>query len=377
MTGANFRARPGGSLDNRPLPRRTFGAMPRSTTRASLAALATASVLVLAACGGHDKPAAAPPSPSPPSPSPTAAPPPPPPPPCPLTGKQPTKRQSRSRPALAVKIDNVDIARPQTGIDKADIVFEETVEGGLTRLFAIFQCDRAAVLGPVRSARTTDSDLIQLLKKAVFGYSGANGQVNRRIHSTPGAVALSYDANGGLFYRSGRRPAPHNVYTSTSALVKAGLARTHKLKPPPPMFVYSRKMSAHKRVRSISLRWSGFASAAWGWHGGRWNRTQNGSRDMLVGGHRVGATNVIVMRIKTRFLGLHDVLGNASPDDVITGQGRVWVFRNGRLIGGHWRHKHHSSALKLIDARGHQIALAPGRTWIELLPPSGSLSFHR
>jgi len=296
---------------------------------------------------------------------------------CPLTGRPPTKAQNRTRPALAVKIDNVDIARPQTGIDRADIIFEETVEGGLTRLFAIFQCDRAAVLGPVRSARTTDSDLIQLLKKAVFGYSGANSRVNRRIHSTPGAVALSYDANGGLFYRSGSRPAPHNVYTSTWKLVRAGLARNHKLKPPPPMFVYSPKMSAHKHVRSISLRWSGFASAAWGWSGRRWNRTQNGSRDMLVGGHRLGANNVIVMRIKTRFLGLRDVLGNASPDDVITGQGRVWVFRNGQLIRGRWRHKHHSSALRLIGGGGHQIALAPGRTWIELLPPNGSLIVHR
>jgi len=300
-----------------------------------------------------------------------------PPPACPLTGRPPTKDEKRDRPALAVKIDNVDIARPQAGIDRADIVFEETVEGGLTRLFAIFQCDRAAVIGPVRSARTTDSDLLRLLKTPVFGYSGANNRVNQRIHATRGAVVLSYDANGGLFYRSGSRPAPHNVYTSTSTLVKAALDRHHKLKPPPPMFIYSSKTSAKTPARSIALRWSGFASAGWAWTGKAYARTQNNSADMLAGGHRVFADNVIVMRIKTRFLGLHDVLGNASPDDVITGQGRVWVFRDGRLILGHWKHKRVNSALKLINSGGRQIALSPGRTWIELLPSPGTIAFHR
>jgi hypothetical protein len=349
--------------------------MPRTASRRSLAAISAAALLALAACGGHSKPAASP-TPTPTSPSATPVPPAAPAT-CPLTGKVPTKDQRRDRPVLAVKIDNVDIARPQTGIDRADIIFEETVEGGLTRLFAVFQCDKSAVIGPVRSARTTDSDLIRLFKKAIFGYSGANSRVNARINSTKGAVPLSYDSNGGLYYRNNSRPAPHNVYTSTSTLVKAGLARNHTLKAPPPLFSYSKSTAARKVVHSISLRWSGFSSAAWGWTGKAWNRTQNGSPDVLVGGHRLSVDNVVVMRIKTRFLGLRDVLGNASPDDVITGQGRVWVFRNGGLVIGHWRHKHVTSRLKLIDNRGHRIALAPGRTWIELLPTAGTISFHR
>ena len=289
----------------------------------------------------------------------------------------PTGGQLRTRPTLAVKIDNVDIARPQSGIDHADIIFEETVEGGLTRLFAVFQCDNAPVIGPVRSARTTDSDLIQLFKKAIFGFSGANSRVNAKIYATRGAVPLSYDANGGLYYRNNSRPAPHNVYTSTSTLVKAGLARNKTLKAPPPLFVYAKRTAAKTVVHSISLRWSGFASAAWSWTGKAWNRSMNGSPDVLVGGHRLSVDNVVVMRIKTRFLGLRDVLGNASPDDVITGQGRVWVFRNGRLILGHWRHKFASTRLKLIDSHGKQIRLAPGHTWVELLPPGANLSFSR
>jgi hypothetical protein len=342
--------------------------------------VAVASLLALAACGGHDKKPAAAPSPTLTSASPTTPPARPPkaaPKTCPLTGKVPTGDQLRTRPTLAVKIDNVDIARPQSGIDHADIIFEETVEGGLTRLFAVFQCDNAPVIGPVRSARTTDSDLIQLFKHAIFGYSGANSAVNNRIYHTRGAAPFSYDANGGLYYRNNSRPAPHNVYTSTSTLVKAGLARNKNLHAPPPLFLYDKKTRAKTVVRHIQLRWSGFASAAWNWTGKAWNRSQNGTPDVLVGGHRLSVDNVIVMRITTRYLGLHDVLGNASPDDVITGHGRVYVFRNGRLILGHWQHKYASGALKLLDSSGKQIRLAPGHTWVELLPGGGSLSFQR
>ena len=352
--------------------------MSRTASRTSVAAVAVASLLALAACGGHDKKPAAAPSPSVTSAAPTTPPPAPKAAPatCPLTGKVPGKTQRRDRPALAVKIDNVDIARPQTGLDKADIVFEETVEGGLTRLFAIFQCNTASVIGPVRSARTTDSDLARLLRTAVFGYSGANGQVNARMHNTKGVIALSYDANGSLYYRSGSRPAPHNVYTSTTRLVQAGRERSKKLKPPPAMFHYSAKTNAHQVVHSISLRWSGFTSAAWGWNGHSYNRTQNGSPDYLVGGKRVAVENVIVMRIKTRYLGLHDVLGNASPDDVIIGSGHLWVFRNGKMIRGRWVHKTAGSGLRLLHG-SKPIALSPGHTWVELLPASGSVSYRR
>src|SRR3954447_1343617 len=145
--------------------------MPSRLIRIGSALLASG--LVLAACGGGHKapkPAATSASPTP-SPSPTATPvaar-------CPLTGVPPQSGQDIHRPALAVKIDNINAARPQAGIDHADVVVEELVEGGLTRLFAVFQCDSASSVGPVCSARTSDADLLALLHGSVFGFSGAN-----------------------------------------------------------------------------------------------------------------------------------------------------------------------------------------------------------
>ena len=232
------------------------------------------------------------------------------------------------------------------------------------------------MIGPVRSARTTDSDLIRLFGKAVFGYSGANGRVNAIINRTPGAVALSYDRYGGLFHRSGSRPAPHNVYTSTSTLVQAALRNHPHLKAPRRLFAYARTTKAGTKARSLYIRWSGFASAGWGWNGQVWRRSQNGRPDMLVSGHRVGAANVVVMQIKTRYMGLHDVLGNPSPDDVVTGSGKVYVFRSGRMIIGKWTRHTARSKLRLRDGKGRALRLAPGRTWIELLPPQGSLTHN-
>jgi hypothetical protein len=331
---------------------------------------------VLAACsGGSSAPKASPTSASPSAtsarPKPVAAPAT-----CPLTGKPPTKNEDLHRVPLAVKIDNIDLARPQAGINHADLIIEETVEGGLTRLFAVFQCDGSGVIGPVRSARTTDAYLLRLFHgNVVFGYSGSSPKVARDITAQSHAVLLSYDANGSLFYRSSSRPAPHNVYTSTERLLKAGVARKKHMHAPRPFFKYAATAPKGRRVKDIALRWSGYASAGWTWTGHHWNRIQNGTPDMLASGQRASAANVVVMRIKTRYLGLHDVLGNASPDDVVTGKGRVWVFRNGRLIGGTWKRKTLNSPLRLIR-NGKAIPLQPGQTWIELLPSPDTISFH-
>jgi hypothetical protein len=323
-------------------------------------------MLALAACGGGSsggKPAA--------SPTTSAAPPPR----CPLTGQLPTGKQDVGRPVLAVKIDNVDVGRPQAGIDRADIVIEETVEGGLTRLFTVFQCDSAPSIGPVRSARTSDAALLRLFGHAVFGFSGANPKALKPVQETSHAVLLSYDNNPSLYHRDNSRPAPHNVFTSTQTLVDAGKKKNKSLKAPAPIFEYSDSVpAAAKPARGVSVRWSPDASAAWSWSGGRWLRTQNGTPDVLVDKKRVAATNVVLMRIKTKDTGIRDVVGNPSPDDVVTGSGRVWVLRDGKVVTGRWKRAGIGGAMTLVDKSGATIPLAPGKTWIELLPANATMS---
>jgi hypothetical protein len=341
--------------------------MPR-TTRAVSAAAATAAVLLLGACSGGSKPEAKP-SPSPttatPSPSATAKPvaat-------CPLTGKPPTKGQRLGRAALAIKIDNVSDARPQSGVDRADLVIEETVEGGLTRLMAVFQCDAVPRVGPIRSARTSDSDLLRLFNgQVVFAFSGANSRALAQVRANSHAVLLSMDAGGGYFHRDYSRPAPHNVYSSTTTLLKAGVARKKGIKAPRPVFRYGKPKAGGKAAKSASVSWP-FASAGWTWNGHAWARTQGGTPDLMTSGHRVAASNVIIMSIDVKASGLHDVLGNASPEDVVTGSGNLWLLRDGRVYKGKWKRPTAAKRLRMFDLAGRPLPLRAGRTWIELLP---------
>jgi hypothetical protein len=289
---------------------------------------------------------------------------------CPLTGAPARPGQKVHRVALAVKIDNVDEARPQSGIERADLVVEETVEGGLTRLFAVFQCSSAATVGPIRSARTSDGDLLRLLDGAVFAYSGANPKAIAPVQATSKAVLIAYDSLPQYFHRDPSRPAPHNVYSSTATLLAAGLARNHALKAPPPVFSYGQPAHRGQPAQGLALKWPG-ASAAWSWSGKAWQRTQNGSIDTVTSGKRVTAANVVVMSIEVKATGLHDVLGNASPDDVVTGSGKVWVFRDGRVIRGTWSRPDRTKPMTLTDSHGKRLLLTPGPTWIELLPRPG------
>jgi hypothetical protein len=286
---------------------------------------------------------------------------------CPLTGTPRHKGQVVKRPALAVKIDNVSEALPQTGINSADVVVEELVEGGLTRLMAIFQCDAAPTVGPIRSARISDADILALLHGSVLGYSGANPKDLPPIVAHSDAVLISQDADPQLFYRSSAKPAPHNVFSSTTKLVHAGVAKRKSLKAPKPLFSYGAIDPAAKHAHSVSMTWPA-ASAQWTWSKQGWLRTQGGSPDRLSNGAQVHATNVVVMNVRIASTGLHDVLGTPSPDDVTVGSNPVWVFRNGKMVKGTWHRSSITAGFTFRDKKGRKINLAPGRTWIELLP---------
>jgi hypothetical protein len=294
---------------------------------------------------------------------------------CPLTGLPQRKHQSASRAPLAVKIDNVSEALPQAGDNRADIVVEELVEGGLTRLMTIFQCNKAPLVGPIRSARISDAYILALLHGSVLGYSGANPADLPPIEAHGDAVLISQDADPQYFYRDNSRAAPHNVFSSTKRMLHAGLLKRPHLKAPKPLFSYGAIDPSARRAKQISINWPA-ASAVWTWSKGKWLRTQDGAPDMLANHTQVDSTNVVIMRVDIASTGLHDVLGNASPLDATVGSNPVWVLRNGKMIKGTWKRPKVTSPLTLLDSAGHVIGLAPGRTWIELLPGPDKPSRH-
>jgi hypothetical protein len=287
--------------------------------------------------------------------------------PCPLTGRPPRKgREVPDRPLLAVKIENSPDARPQAGLEKADVVFEEPVEGGLTRFIVLYHCTEAKRLGPVRSARTTDPDALAQFGWPLFAYAGANDQVQALIARSD-LVDLSYlvvDA----YVRDPSRSAPHNLYSSTRALWRAGRGDGE---PPTEVFGFSDDLDLRgKRARTAHLPFSYASDVYWSWdsRSDGWLRSHGTTPHVMESGERVRADTVVVMHVRVTLGDNRDAAGNPSPVVTLTGTGRVWVLRDGRVIAGRWERPKLSDATRFVTKSGEVIALHPGVTWVELLP---------
>jgi hypothetical protein len=322
--------------------------------------------LVAAACGGshavHKAAAASSPTQTPSAASPHVAAV------YPLTGYPATNAANARRPALSVKIDNVGDALPQAGLNHADLVTDILVEGGLTRLMATFQSQDASVIGPVRSARPVDADLVRELGGGIFAYSGAApGEIAPMINHG-NALRIVDDGSGRIFYRDYSRPAPHNLMTSTARLYGAARQIDPHLGPPPQLFHYSSAAVAGPLVRWVRLAFSSYSVCGWSWTGSNYVRSQNGAADRLADGSRVNTTNVVILSVTWSPTHIIDAAGNADPYVHVIGSGQAWVMRDGRLIVGHWTRPSYRVPMRLTDASGHVIALRPGRTWLELQP---------
>jgi len=289
----------------------------------------------------------------------------------PLTGLLVNNSPNAARPALSVKIDNVAQARPQSGLNGADVVTVELVEGGLTRLFVTFQSQDVATMGPIRSARPVDADLLHELNGGIFAYSGAaNGEIAPVIDHG-GAVRLSHDAGDPGFHVDRSRRAPDQVYGSTADFYTAGLKRGHPAAPGQ-LFTYAAQPPATggAPVPGVKMAYSNSASDAWRWDApsGHWVRAQDGSPDVTTDNGQVFTTNVVVLQVAIHGTGIFDQAHNEDPLPVVTGTGTGWVLRDGQMFQIGWARPTFNDALQLHLPSGAVMPLHPGSTWIELLP---------
>jgi hypothetical protein len=275
----------------------------------------------------------------------------------PLTGLPGTPP---NRPALVAKIDNGGPARPQTGLNAADVVIEEEVEGGLTRLAAIFHSTPSEI-GPIRSARTTDIAVVNGLANPLFVYSGANDVTDTLIRAQP--VQNRSAASSSGYWRSSARRAPSNLYSETDRHWASATGG-----PPPALFSY----------RPAGVDPGGVADDAvtvayrsnrveWRWDGTAWRRRQGGRDHTDASGAVVTAANVVVIETEAVATGMVDGSGSTVPEFVFVGSGRAVVYTAGRRLEGTWTRPSLGQVATLTDATGAVIALTPGRTWVELV----------
>jgi hypothetical protein len=299
---------------------------------------------------------------------------PPPPPIAPLTGLPQPNAADLSRVAIVVKIDNVDQARPQAGLDDADLVFEELVEGQLTRLIAIFQSTDSARIGPVRSTRTTDIDIVEALNHPLYSYSGGNANYVAQLRAST-VVDVGADTYASPYFYSGPHIAPHDLYTSTAGLLTLAPAGSG---PPPPFFVYrgtGQPVTAAGAAPATHVDLSfGQAAAAWDWDATSqtWKRSQNGTADVLQDGQQIEAANVIVQFIPYVTDGFATGEGVNPPPPIPKGEtigsGTALIFTDGMLVHASWSKASPTAVTQYTDSNGRPIQLTPGRTWVELAP---------
>ncbi|HMK97463.1 MAG TPA: DUF3048 domain-containing protein, partial [Acidimicrobiales bacterium] len=291
---------------------------------------------------------------------------------CPLTGLPAPGRRVPHRAGLAIKVENLPEARPQWGLDKADIVFEEPVEGGITRFIAVYDCQLPDRVEPVRSARLVDPQILEPLGRVLFAYSGAIEPV---IDEVDGRTSLLEDVGGykagEAYWRDPERYAPHNLVTSASALYSAAASLHYRERPPVAIFSYGRPVPGGTPAAAVNIGYP-LGTTTWTWRPstGLWYRSYAGSGPALQGdGAQLAASNVVVMLVHeyaTQYT--EDVLGSHENELTLKGSGPAWVFRDGAQFYGHWERPLLDRPTVYYEVNGTRVNLTPGNTWVELVP---------
>jgi DUF3048 family protein len=291
---------------------------------------------------------------------------------CPLTGEVVPSGHVPDRPALAVKVENAPEARPQASLNDADVVVEEPVEGGYTRFIAIFHCGTSDRVGPIRSARMTDPGYLRQLGTTVFAYSGGAPAVTRELAEND-LVDVNFGIAMDAYERDPSRSAPHDLYSTTKALRKAAGKQEGA---PGALFTYSDGWEGKaKRISVAHLPYSSVSDVSWEWRrpAGAWFRSHGDVPHLLEGDEQVSATNVVIQVVEVTDSRIVDAAGNPSPNVKLTGTGKAYVLRDGKVVVGTWKRPTLQAPTTFTDKSGTEISLAPGRTWVQLLPSSVDL----
>ncbi len=287
----------------------------------------------------------------------------------PLTGLPLADPSVADRPALLVKIDNTSKGRPQEALALADLVYEEMIEGGFTRLAAVYHTN-APLLGPIRSGRTTDIALVGSLNQPIFAWSGAN-LVHAALLRRRDIIDLGAQSRNEYF-RASDRPGTYNLMSEAQTLFDIAADRDNS-GPPPPHFEYrDATIGLPESARPVAGLTVAFpsATAEWTWDPALegWARTQNGTEHVDAQGERVVAANVVVAEVRKVATGSVDTAGSTVFEQQFLGSGRGWVFTDGQVIEVTWTKPSIRSVATWTTPDGVPVALTPGITWVELAP---------
>ncbi|MDR1387321.1 MAG: DUF3048 domain-containing protein [Propionibacteriaceae bacterium] len=295
----------------------------------------------------------------------------------PLTG---LTGPGESRPAVAVKVENSTEARPQIGLESADLVYEQMVEGGITRYIAVYHSQLPSQVVPVRSLRPMDGPILAPLH-SVLAFSGGQARFIDRA-SGLGSQVISHDGGDAGFSRVSNRSAPHNVAGDVPIFLAQ--ADANHQTPPPAVFSYARAgQSSSAQLNGqpaslLSIRISSAATPRWEWNveQARWLRFEGTKAAVNAAGQQFGAANVVALTVEVRNEGGLDPAGNPIPESIVVGQGSGLLASGGAVQAITWSKADEAAPMSFRGADGRPIRLTPGNTWIELVPTAGEYTYQ-
>ncbi|MFI1393720.1 DUF3048 domain-containing protein [Streptomyces sp. NPDC020681] len=268
-------------------------------------------------------------------------------------------------PVLAVKIDNVRPARPPTGLDAADIVYVEQVEAGLSRLLAVYSSQLPPVIGPVRSARETDLELLRQFDRPVLAFSGAQSKLLPLIEAAP-LRPLPPGEAPDAYFRGRDRAAPHNLYlrperaVPEASGVNAAEYAGFEFGPAP----QGGKPLPRYTVRYPAARFD----FSWSAERKQWLVAMDGTPSRTQAGRQLSAATVIVQHVTVRPSRFHDRGGNTTPYTETVGSGTALVLRDGMVHEAEWERGAAESGTAFTTPDGRDMTFAAGQTWVVYAP---------
>lgn len=295
----------------------------------------------------------------------------------PLTGLSVEEPDLLDRSVVGVKIDNHPNARPQSGLESAEAVFEVVVEGGLTRFLALYHTSDTEYLGPMRSGRPTDASLMKPLG-GVFVISGASHWISRYL-ADQGIERLGEGSSQG--FRVPGRSAPHNLYVDTNDIRLAADANGISDDPPPTLWHFGSFPEDAQDAVSLVTRFATGSVFSWKWIGDGYQRSTSSGRPLMLvdkEGNDVPFVfdGVVVLRVQqytARPPSPAD--GKSVPASSTVGSGAATVFAQGKVVEATWNRQSTEQVFQLVTDDGAELALPPGRYWISLVPTSGSVTW--
>jgi hypothetical protein len=261
-------------------------------------------------------------------------------------------------PVMVVKMDNSGSSSPQIGLSGADMIVEELVEGGITRLALVFWTQTPKNVGPVRSMRATDIGVV-LPAHGVLVAAGGAPQTRSRVAK---AEIDTYGEGDSGFYRDSSRYAPYNLFVHLNELAKS--IKTKEASVPESYLPFGDEpLPVGRRAKRIDAWFSGASVTRWLYRdGGYVNTNSNG----LASDQYLPQT-VLVLKVRVGDAGYLDPARNPVPETYFTGKGEALIFHGGTMVKATWTKAGYDAPVRLSTADG-DLELPVGKVWIELVP---------